>query len=48
MPLKMADAERILIERALDQNDGNIAAAARQLDVNRSRIYNFLKTRSLA
>jgi DNA-binding NtrC family response regulator len=39
VPLNLEDAELILIQRALEQSDGNVAAAARLLNVNRSRIY---------
>lgn len=39
VPLNLEDAERVLIQRALEQSGGNIAEAARLLNVNRSRIY---------
>jgi DNA-binding NtrC family response regulator len=39
VPLNLEAAERILIQRALTQADGNIAEAARLLGVHRSRIY---------
>jgi DNA-binding NtrC family response regulator len=39
LPLNLEDAEQALIERALDQTRGNVAEAARLLNVNRSRIY---------
>jgi DNA-binding NtrC family response regulator len=39
LPLNLADAEELLIQRALDETDGNIAEAARLLGVNRTRIY---------
>jgi DNA-binding NtrC family response regulator len=39
LPLNLADAEDILIQRALRETDGNIADAARLLGVHRTRIY---------
>lgn len=39
LPLNLADAEDILIQRALQQTGGNIADAARLLGVHRTRIY---------
>jgi DNA-binding NtrC family response regulator len=39
LPLKLAEAEEVLIQRALDQTNGNIAEAARLLGVHRTRIY---------
>jgi DNA-binding NtrC family response regulator len=39
LPLNMAEAEEVLIQRALDQTNGNIAEAARLLGVHRTRIY---------
>lgn len=39
VPLNLEDAELVLIQRAIDQTGGNIAEAARLLNVNRSRIY---------
>lgn len=39
LPLNLADAEEVLIQRALDETQGNIAEAARLLGVNRTRIY---------
>jgi len=39
LPLKLAEAEALLIKRALAQSGGNIAQAARRLGVNRTRIY---------
>ena len=38
-------AEEMLIDRALEQTDGNIAAAARMLGTNRPRIYKHLEDR---
>jgi DNA-binding NtrC family response regulator len=35
----MEEAEHALIQRALEQTSGNVAKAARLLNVNRSRIY---------
>jgi DNA-binding NtrC family response regulator len=42
MPLNLDAAERVLIQRALNQAGGNIAEAARLLGVHRSRIYRVL------
>jgi DNA-binding NtrC family response regulator len=39
LPLNLADAEEVLIQRALDETGGNIAEAARLLGVHRTRIY---------
>ena len=39
LPLNLEAAEHALIQRALAQTNGNVAEAARLLDVNRSRIY---------
>lgn len=39
LPLNLAEAEEALIQRALDETDGNIAEAARLLGVHRTRIY---------
>jgi len=39
LPLNLAEAEEILIQRALDETSGNIAEAARLLGINRTRIY---------
>ncbi len=39
LPLNLAEAEDILIQRALQQTGGNIADAARLLGVHRTRIY---------
>jgi DNA-binding NtrC family response regulator len=39
LPLNLAEAEDILIQRALQQTNGNIADAARLLGVHRTRIY---------
>jgi DNA-binding NtrC family response regulator len=44
LPLKLEEAETILIKRALAQTGGNIAEAARKLGVNRTRIYRKLGT----
>jgi DNA-binding NtrC family response regulator len=44
LPLKLEEAETILIKRALEQTGGNIAEAARKLGVNRTRIYRKLGT----
>jgi DNA-binding NtrC family response regulator len=39
LPLNLEAAEQALIQRALQETDGNVAEAARLLGVNRSRIY---------
>ena len=39
LPLNLAEAEELLIQRALDETGGNIAEAARLLGVHRTRIY---------
>jgi DNA-binding NtrC family response regulator len=39
LPLNLAEAEEVLIQRALDETGGNIAEAARKLGVHRTRIY---------
>ncbi|HTI98207.1 MAG TPA: sigma-54 dependent transcriptional regulator [Dongiaceae bacterium] len=39
LPLNLAEAEEVLIQRALDEAGGNIAEAARRLGVHRTRIY---------
>jgi DNA-binding NtrC family response regulator len=39
LPLNLAEAEDLLIQRALKETGGNIAEAARLLGVHRTRIY---------
>ncbi|MDD5141078.1 MAG: sigma-54 dependent transcriptional regulator [Verrucomicrobiales bacterium] len=39
LPVNLAEAEDLLIQRALQEADGNIADAARMLGVHRTRIY---------
>jgi DNA-binding NtrC family response regulator len=39
LPVSLAEAEDLLIQRALQEADGNIADAARKLGVHRTRIY---------
>lgn len=39
LPLNLEAAEHVLIQRALEQTHGNVAEAARLLNINRSRIY---------
>jgi DNA-binding NtrC family response regulator len=39
LPLNLDAAEQVLIQRALQETDGNVMEAARLLGVNRSRIY---------
>ena len=43
LPYDFAEAELLLLERALKKTDGNITAAARLLNVNRIKIYRRLK-----
>ena len=43
MPLNFGEAEMALIERAMRQTGGNIAAAARLLGVERTKVYRRLK-----
>ena len=43
LPLDLETAEKLLIRRALEQTQGNIAAAARLLGTNRPRIYRFIE-----
>jgi DNA-binding NtrC family response regulator len=45
LPMNLRDAEEVLIERALKETDGNIAAAARILGTNRPRIYKHIEDR---
>ena len=42
LPLNLAQAEKVLVKRALEQTRGNIAAAARLLGTNRPHIYRVL------
>jgi DNA-binding NtrC family response regulator len=44
IPLNMDAAEDFLIRRALSETGGNIAEAARQLGINRTRIYRKIKS----
>jgi DNA-binding NtrC family response regulator len=46
LPLNLAEAEELLIQRALHETHGNIADAARRLGVHRSRIYRKLAQES--
>ena len=39
LPLNLEQAELLLIQRALDQSEGNISAAARLLGIERTKIY---------
>jgi len=39
LPLNLERAEAVLIKRALEQTNGNVAQAARLLGINRTRIY---------
>ncbi len=42
IPLNLEDATLWVIKRALEQTDGNVAAAARLLGTSRTRVYRFL------
>ncbi len=46
LPLNLEAAEHELIQRAIEESNGNIAEAARLLGVNRSRIYRRFQARS--
>lgn len=39
LPLNLAAAEALLIERALDKSDGNVTQAARLLGIDRNKLY---------
>jgi two-component system response regulator AtoC/two-component system nitrogen regulation response regulator NtrX len=43
LTLNLAQTERILVKRALEETRGNIAAAARLLGTNRPHIYRVLE-----
>jgi len=45
LPLKLDEAEGLLIQRALAETNGNVAEAARRLGINRTRIYRRLAGR---
>jgi len=45
LPLKLDEAEGLLIQRALAETGGNVAEAARRLGINRTRIYRRLAGR---
>ena len=42
LPSNLAEAEGLLVKRALSQTGGNISKAARLLGVNRTKIYRIL------
>ena len=42
LPLSLVEAEKILIERAMQQTDGNVSAAARLLGVDRFKLYRMM------
>ena len=42
--LNVEEVEAMLIQRALEETQGNVARAARMLGINRSRIYRKYKT----
>ena len=42
LPLNLAEAEGLLVKRALAETGGNISKAARLLGVNRMKIYRIL------
>ena len=46
LPYNLKEAENFLIQRALDETGGNIAAAARLLGTNRPRVYKYLENNS--
>jgi len=46
LPLNLAEAEELLIQRALQETGGNIADAARRLGIHRTRIYRKLAQES--
>jgi DNA-binding NtrC family response regulator len=48
LPLNLAHAEELLIQRALKQTNGNIADAARLLGIHRTRIYRKLAQENAA
>ena len=48
LPLNLAAAEEVLIQRALEETGGNIAEAARKLGVHRTRIYRKLAQEKVA
>ena len=41
--LTLDDAERILIEKALERNQGNVSKAAEELGLSRSALYRRLQ-----
>ena len=41
--LTLDDAERVLIEKAVDRNDGNVSRAADELGLSRSALYRRLQ-----
>jgi len=43
LPMNYQEAEKFLLQRALDQTAGNVTAAARLLGVDRFKIYRMLK-----
>ena len=43
LPLNLVEAEKVLMRRALEKTEGNIASAARLLGTNRPRVYRFLQ-----
>ena len=46
-PVKLADAERQLIQRALDRHQGNVSLAAAELGLSRSALYRRLEKHGL-
>jgi DNA-binding NtrC family response regulator len=45
MPARLADAELVLIQRAVERAGGNLSRAARQLGIDRNRIYRRLRAK---
>ena len=43
MPMKLAEAEEMLIKQALEQSGGNISEAAPVLGTNRPHIYRVIR-----
>jgi len=47
LPLNLKQAEGALIRRAISASDGNIAAAARLLGVNRPKLYRMMAAQGI-
>ena len=46
-PVRLADAERLLIQKALDRHQGNVSLAAEELGLSRSALYRRLEKHGL-